>query len=268
MVTEMGLVIARQFLRHFRRALMKGEQSMSGHSKWNNIQHKKNAMDAIRGKAFMKLSKDIFLEAKRGGGDPEMNAGLRHAIEKAKAANMPNDNISRAIKKAAGNLDGVTYDEITYEGYGPGGVAVMVDVLTDNRNRSASEIRHAFTKSGGNLGESGSVAFMFDKQGIIEIEVTEDLDEDQVMMDAIDAGADDLKTEDDTFIITTAPETHEEVKRALEDKGYEIDRAEVARVPKTKTALNGTDLEKMEALLDALENNDDVQDIYSNLEDA
>lgn len=242
---------------------------MSGHSKWNNIQHKKNAMDAIRGKAFMKLSKDIFLEARRGGGDPDMNAGLRHAIEKAKAANMPNDNISRAIKKGTGNLDGVTYEEITYEGYGPGGVAVMVDVLTDNRNRSASEIRHAFSKSGGNLGESGSVAFMFDKQGLIEIEKKDGLDEDQVMMDAIDAGADDLRTEEDRFVITTSPEVFDGVKKALEeDKGYEIDRAEVAMVPKTKTALSGEDLDKMDALMDALEDNDDVQDIYSNLEEA
>lgn len=242
---------------------------MSGHSKWNNIQHKKNAMDAIRGKAFMKLSKDIFLEARRGGGDPDMNAGLRHAIEKAKAANMPNDNISRAIKKGTGNLDGVTYEEITYEGYGPGGVAVMVDVLTDNRNRSASEIRHAFSKSGGNLGESGSVAFMFDKQGLIEIEKKDGLDEDQVMMDAIDAGADDLRTEEDRFVITTSPEVFDGVKKALEEnKGYEIDRAEVAMVPKTKTALSGEDLDKMDALMDALEDNDDVQDIYSNLEEA
>jgi DNA-binding regulatory protein, YebC/PmpR family len=241
---------------------------MSGHSKWNNIQHKKNAMDAIRGKIFMKFSKDIFLEARHGGGDPDMNSGLRHAIEKAKAANMPNDNISRAIKKATGGLDGVTYDEITYEGYGPGGVAVMVDVLTDNRNRSASEIRHAFTKSGGNLGESGSVSFMFDKQGLIEIEKKEDLDEDQLMMDAIDAGADDLRTEDGHFVITTSPDSFDEVKTALEEKGYEIDRGEVAMVPKTKTPLTGDDLEKMENLMDVLENNDDVQDIYSNLEEA
>lgn len=241
---------------------------MSGHSKWNNIQHKKNAMDAIRGKIFMKLSKDIFLEARRGGGDPDMNAGLRHAIEKAKGANMPNDNISRAIKKATGNLDGVTYDEITYEGYGPGGVAVMVDVLTDNRNRSASEIRHAFSKSGGNLGESGSVAFMFDQQGLIEIEKKDGLDEDQVMMDALDAGADDLKSEEDRFVITTSPADLESVKKLLEEKNYEIDRSEVAMVPKTKTALSGEDLEKMERLLDELENNDDVQDIYSNLEEA
>lgn len=242
---------------------------MSGHSKWNNIQHKKNAMDAIRGKAFMKLSKDIFLEARHGGGDPEMNAGLRHAIEKAKAANMPNDNISRAIKKATGDLDGVTYDEITYEGYGPGGVAVMVDVLTDNRNRSASEIRHAFSKSGGNLGESGSVAFMFDKQGLIEIEKKDELDEDQVMMDAIDAGADDLRTEEDRFVITASPESFDTVKKVLEEeKGYAIDRAEVAMVPKTTTSLTGQDLEKMEELMDVLEDNDDVQDIYSNLEEA
>lgn len=241
---------------------------MSGHSKWNNIQHKKNALDAIRGKIFMQLSKDIYTEARRGGGDPEMNAGLRHAIEKAKAANMPNDNISRAINKATGNLDGVTYTEITYEGYGPGGVAVMVDVLTDNRNRSASEIRHAFSKSGGNLGESGSVAFLFDKQGLIEIEKTDGLDEDQVMMDAIDAGADDVQTEEDRFIISTSPESFEEVKKALDEQGYAIDRGEVAMIPKTRTALTGDDLEKMETLMNTLENNDDVQDIYSNLEEA
>ncbi|MDF2910185.1 MAG: YebC/PmpR family DNA-binding transcriptional regulator [Sporolactobacillus laevolacticus] len=242
---------------------------MSGHSKWNNIQHKKNALDAVRGKIFMRLSKDIFLEARHGGGDPSMNAGLRHAIEKAKAANMPNDNISRAIKKATGNLDGVTYEEITYEGYGPGGVAVMVDVLTDNRNRSASEIRHAFSKSGGNLGESGSVSFLFDKQGIIEIEAKDGLDEDEVMMDAVDAGADDMRTEDDRFIIVTTPAAFEEVRKVLsEEKGYEIDRAEVAMIPTTKTALTGTDLEKMETLIETLEDNDDVQDIYSNLEEA
>lgn len=241
---------------------------MSGHSKWNNIQHKKNALDAVRGKIFMRLSKDIFLEARHGGGDPSMNAGLRHAIEKAKAANMPNDNISRAIKKATGNLDGVTYEEITYEGYGPGGVAVMVDVLTDNRNRSASEIRHAFSKSGGNLGESGSVGFLFDKQGIIEIEAKDGLDEDTVMMDAVDAGAEDMRTEEDRFIIVTIPESFEDVRKALsEDKGYEIDRAEVAMIPTTKTALNGTDLEKMETLIEVLEDNDDVQDIYSNLDE-
>ncbi|GAY78395.1 hypothetical protein YebC [Sporolactobacillus inulinus] len=241
---------------------------MSGHSKWNNIQHKKNAADAARGKIFMRLSKDIFLEARHGGGDPSMNSGLRHAIEKAKAANMPNDNISRAIKKATGDLDGVTYEEITYEGYGPGGVAVMVDVLTDNRNRSASDIRHAFTKSGGNLGESGSVGFLFDKQGIIEIEKNDELDEDTMMMDAIDAGAEDMKTEDDRFIIITTPDVFEDVRKALsEDKGYEVDRAEVAMIPTTKTALTGKDLEKMRTLIEVLEDNDDVQDIYTNLDE-
>ncbi|GEB76354.1 YebC/PmpR family DNA-binding transcriptional regulator [Sporolactobacillus inulinus] len=241
---------------------------MSGHSKWNNIQHKKNAVDAARGKIFMRLSKDIFLEARHGGGDPSMNSGLRHAIEKAKAANMPNDNISRAIKKATGDLDGVTYEEITYEGYGPGGVAVMVDVLTDNRNRSASDIRHAFTKSGGNLGESGSVGFLFDKQGIIEIEKNDELDEDTMMMDAIDAGAEDMKTEDDRFIIITTPDVFEDVRKALsEDKGYEVDRAEVAMIPTTKTALTGKDLEKMRTLIEVLEDNDDVQDIYTNLDE-
>lgn len=240
---------------------------MSGHSKWNNIQHKKNAQDAKRGKIFMKLSKDIFLAAKTGGGDPDMNAGLRHAIDEAKAANMPNENISRAIKKATGNLDGVTYEEITYEGYGPGGVAVMVEVLTDNKNRSASEIRHSFSRNGGNLGESGSVAFMFDKQGIISIEASDTIDEEEMMLDAIDAGADDVENEDGAYIIITAPDAFAKVKKVLEEKGYAISSAELTMIPKTTTQLSEADREKMERLLDALENNDDVQDIYHNLEE-
>lgn len=240
---------------------------MSGHSKWNNIQHKKNAQDAKRGKIFMKLSKDIFLAARTGGGDPDMNAGLRHAIDEAKANNMPNENISRAIKKATGNLDGVTYEEITYEGYGPGGVAVMVEVLTDNKNRSASEIRHSFSRSGGNLGESGSVAFMFDKQGIISIEDSDNIDEEEIMLDAIDAGADDVENEDGEYIIITAPDAFAKVKKALEEKGYAISGAELTMIPKTTTQLSEADREKMERLLEALEDNDDVQDIYHNLEE-
>ncbi|MTT32427.1 YebC/PmpR family DNA-binding transcriptional regulator [Terrilactibacillus sp. BCM23-1] len=240
---------------------------MSGHSKWKTIQHKKNAKDAKRGKIFMKLAKDIFLAAKTGGGDPEMNASLRLAVEKAKAANMPNDNISRAIKKATGNLDGVTYEEITYEGYGPGGVAVIVEVLTDNKNRSASEIRHAFSKNGGNLGETGCVGFMFEKKGVITILASDTIDEEELMLDAIDAGADELETEEEGFVILTSPEAFSDVKNALQEKGYSIEEAEVTNIPQTTTTLSDEDQAKMDRLIDMLENNDDVQDIYHNLEE-
>ncbi|WP_141603884.1 YebC/PmpR family DNA-binding transcriptional regulator [Terrilactibacillus laevilacticus] len=240
---------------------------MSGHSKWKTIQHKKNAKDAKRGKIFMKLAKDIFLAAKTGGGDPEMNASLRLAVEKAKAANMPNDNISRAIKKATGNLDGVTYEEITYEGYGPGGVAVIVEVLTDNKNRSASEIRHAFSKNGGNLGETGCVGFMFEKKGVITILASEDIDEEELMLDAIDAGADELETEEEGFVILTSPEAFSDVKNALQEKGYAIEEAEISNIPQTTTSLSNEDQAKMNRLIDMLEDNDDVQDIYHNLEE-
>ncbi|MFD2618184.1 YebC/PmpR family DNA-binding transcriptional regulator [Terrilactibacillus laevilacticus] len=240
---------------------------MSGHSKWKTIQHKKNAKDAKRGKIFMKLAKDIFLAAKTGGGDPEMNASLRLAVEKAKAANMPNDNISRAIKKATGNLDGVTYEEITYEGYGPGGVAVIVEVLTDNKNRSASEIRHAFSKNGGNLGETGCVGFMFEKKGVITILASEDIDEEELMLDAIDAGADELETEEEGFVILTSPEAFSDVKNALQEKGYAIEESEISNIPQTTTSLSNEDQAKMNRLIDMLEDNDDVQDIYHNLEE-
>ncbi|MFC7393207.1 YebC/PmpR family DNA-binding transcriptional regulator [Scopulibacillus cellulosilyticus] len=238
---------------------------MAGHSKWKNIQHRKNAQDAKRGKIFMKLAKDIFTAAKNGGGDPDTNNALRTVIEKAKAANMPNDNITRAIKKATGNLDGVTYEEITYEGYGPGGTAVMVEVLTDNKNRSASEIRHAFSKHGGNLGESGCVAYMFDKKGVITIEAADEIDEESLMLDAIEAGAEEMENEEGAFIILTQPEDFTQVRETLESQGYKIEDAEVTMIPKTTTSLSGGDLEKMMKLIDALEENDDVQDIYHNL---
>ncbi|MBM7644704.1 YebC/PmpR family DNA-binding regulatory protein [Scopulibacillus daqui] len=238
---------------------------MAGHSKWKNIQHRKNAQDAKRGKLFMKLAKDIFTAAKTGGGDPDTNNALRTAIEKAKAANMPNDNITRAINKATGNINGATYEEITYEGYGPGGTAVMVEVLTDNKNRSASEVRHAFSKHGGNLGESGCVAYMFDKKGVITVEAADNVDEEALMLDAIEAGAEEMENEDGVFIILTQPEDFTQVRETLESQGYRIEDAEVTMIPKTTTTLSEADKEKMMKLIDALEENDDVQDIYHNL---
>lgn len=238
---------------------------MAGHSKWKNIQRRKNAQDAKRGKIFMKLAREIYVAAKNGGGDPDTNATLRLAIEKAKANNMPNDNIERAIQKAIGGQGGESYEEITYEGYGPGGVAVMVHLLTDNKNRSAAEVRHAFTKNGGNLGENGCVSFMFDRKGLLIIE-RGDLDEDEVMLHAIDAGAEEVETEDGAFIIYTEPENFEEVKNALEEQNYTFITSEITMVPQTSTTVSEEDKEKMLKLIDMLEDNDDVQEVYHNLE--
>lgn len=238
---------------------------MAGHSKWKNIQRRKNAQDAKRGKIFMKLAREIYVAAKNGGGDPDTNATLRLAIEKAKANNMPNDNIERAIQKAIGGQGGESYEEITYEGYGPGGVAVMVHLLTDNKNRSAAEVRHAFTKNGGNLGENGCVSFIFDRKGLLIIE-RGDLDEDEVMLHAIDAGAEEVETEDGAFIIYTEPENFEEVKNALEEQNYTFITSEITMVPQTTTTVSEEDKEKMLKLIDMLEDNDDVQEVYHNLE--
>lgn len=240
---------------------------MAGHSKWKNIQRRKNAQDAKRGKIFMKLAKELFVAAKAGGSDPETNPNLRTMIEKAKAANMPNDNIDRAIKKATGDLDGVNYEEITYEGYGPGGVAIMVKLLTDNKNRSASEIRHAFTKNGGNLGENGCVAFMFQRKGLLEIERnTTDADEEELMLQAIEAGAEELETNDETFDIYTDADQFEEVKNALDDEGFSFSAAEITMIPETTTTLSEQDGLKTLKLIDILEDNEDVQDVYHNLD--
>ncbi|WP_085523241.1 YebC/PmpR family DNA-binding transcriptional regulator [Tuberibacillus sp. Marseille-P3662] len=240
---------------------------MAGHSKWKNIQHRKNAQDAKRGKIFMKLSKDIFVAAKEGGGDLETNAALRTAVDKARANNMPNDNINRAIKKGTGDLDGVTYEQITYEGYGPSGVAIMVEVLTDNKNRSASDIRHAFSKHGGNLGEDGCVAFMFDRKGVIVIEQSKETDEDTLMLDAIEAGAEEMETEDGYYEVTTEPENFKGVRDTLTEQGYELSDAEVTQIPQTTTSLSDADRDKLNKLIETLEDNDDVQDIYHNAED-
>lgn len=240
---------------------------MAGHSKWKNIQRRKNAQDAKRGKAFMKAAKDIYVAAKEGGPDPETNPALRLAIDKAKASNVPNDNIERNIKKATGTLDGVSYEEIIYEGYGPGGTAVMVELLTDNKNRAASEVRHAFSKSGGNLGENGCVAFMFNRQGYIVIDrTTTDADEDTVMLAAIEAGADEMETSDDVFEIYTEPESFKEVRDALIAEGFEFDTAELTLIPTTYTGLDEDNQAKMERLIESLEDLDDVQDVHHNAE--
>ncbi|MEW9675882.1 YebC/PmpR family DNA-binding transcriptional regulator [Lentibacillus sp. L22] len=242
---------------------------MAGHSKWKNIQRRKNAQDAKKGKIFMRHAKDIYMAAKAGGGDPTTNANLRLTIDKAKADNMPNDNIDRAIKKATGTLDGANFEELTYEGYGPGGVAVIVNVLTDNKNRTAAEVRHAFKKNGGNLGENGSVSFMFDRQGYIVIE-NEDgsVDEDAITLDAIEAGADDIVTQDGAYEIYTSPDSFSAVSEQLRESGYELAEAEVTMIPQTYNKLSPEDEEKMLQLIDLLEDNEDVQDIHHNMEES
>ncbi|WP_163970115.1 YebC/PmpR family DNA-binding transcriptional regulator [Oceanobacillus halotolerans] len=242
---------------------------MAGHSKWNNIKRRKNAQDAKKGKIFMRHAKEIYMAAKQGGGDPDTNAALRLAIDKAKADNMPNDNIDRAIKKATGTIDGASFEELTYEGYGPGGVAVIVQVLTDNKNRTAAEVRHAFKKNGGNLGENGSVSFMFDRKGYIVV-LNEDgsIDEDEITLEAIEAGADDIVVEEGAYEIYTAPESFQEVCDHLRESGYSLQESEVTMIPQNYNQLSDEDEEKMYALIDTLEESEDVQDIYHNLQES
>lgn len=240
---------------------------MAGHSKWKNIQHRKGKQDQLRGKLFTKISREIFVAARQGGGNPETNGRLRTAIQKARAANMPLDNIERTIKKALGELEGVQYEEITYEGYGPGGTAVMVEVLTDNRNRSAAEVRHVFSKRGGNLGESGCVSWMFQRQGVLVIDKDRtDKDEDELMMLALEAGAEDFHTEETHYEIVTSPDAFQEVYEALEQEGLTFSTAEVTYVPQNTIRLSGPEAEKMMDLLEALEDLDDVQNVYTNVE--
>ncbi|MDR9795881.1 YebC/PmpR family DNA-binding transcriptional regulator [Aeribacillus pallidus] len=240
---------------------------MAGHSKWKNIQRRKNAQDAKRGKIFMKLAKEIYVAAKQGGGDPDANPSLRLAIDKAKAANMPNDNIERAIKKATGSQDGANYEEITYEGYGPGGVAVMVKCLTDNKNRTATSVRTAFNKNGGNLGETGCVSYMFERKGYIVIDGN-GIEEDDLFLEAIDAGAEELEASGgEAFEIYTAPENLNNVKTALEEKGYKLETAEITWIPQTYTQLDETTAEKMYKLIDVLEDDDDVQEVFHNMQE-
>lgn len=239
---------------------------MSGHSKWANIKNKKEKTDSQRGKIFTKIGREIAIAVKEGGGaDPANNSKLRDVIAKAKANNMPNDNISRSIKKAAGEGSSVNYEEMLYEGYGPGNIAVIVEVVTDNRNRTAAEMRHIFDKSGGNLGASGCVAWMFDKKGVIVIERTALLDEDEVMMNALDAGASDFVAQDDAFEIYTDPSDFSTVRESLESKGYTFISAEVQMIPQNTVDVNDQEaIEKVERFLEHLDDNDDVQEVYHN----
>ena len=238
---------------------------MSGHSKWATIKHKKGALDAKRGKIFTRLIKEIMVAAKAGGGDPDGNPRLRTAIAAAKAENMPNDNIQRAIKRGTGEIEGAQYEDITFEGYGPGGVAIIVDVLTDNRNRAVSEVRHAFSKNGGNLGESGSVGYMFSKKGMIVVP-KKAADEDRLTEIALEAGADDLSGDGDYWEIVTSPKDFEAVHEAIKKAGIKPESAEVTMVPSTYQKLEGTQASAMMRLLEALEDLDDTQNVYSNFE--
>jgi len=234
---------------------------MAGHSKWANIKHRKGAQDAKRGKVFTKLIKEITVAAKIGGGDPETNPRLRLAVDKAKQANMPKDNVDRAIKKGTGDLDGVNYEEGSFEGYGPGGAAVIVEFLTDNRTRTVADVRFIFNKHNGSLGVNGSVSFMFDRKGLIRF--GEDQDFDKIFEIALEAGADDVE-QDGEIEVTTSPQQFEEVKQALEAAGLAYESAEITLVPQTTTLLEGKNAEQMMKLIDKLEDNDDVQNVYSN----
>ncbi len=238
---------------------------MSGHSKWSTIKRKKGANDAQRAKIFTKIAREIIVAVKAGGPDPENNSRLKDVISKARSNNMPNDNINRTIKKAAGSTDGDNYENITYEGYGPNGVAVIVETLTDNRNRTAADVRHAFDKFGGNMGQNGCVSFLFDRKGVIVIEATDGIDEEELTMDALEAGADDLEVSEDCFEITTSPEAFSDVRTALEEK-YELASAEIGMVPQTTTELTDeAQITMMNKMLDLLEDNDDVQQVWTSL---
>ena len=235
---------------------------MAGHSKWANIKHRKGAQDAKRGKIFTKLIKEITVAARIGGGDLETNARLRLAIDKAKQGNMPKDNIERAIKKGTGDLDGVTYEEGIFEGYGPGGVAVIVEFLTDNRTRTVADVRHAFNKYGGSLGVSGSVAFMFDRKG--QIIFGEDCDFETIFEAALELGAEDVKDDDGSIEVITDPSDFEAVKNALEDQGLKSQAAEVTMIPQNMNPIEGKQAESLMKMLDVLEDNDDVQNVHAN----
>ena len=239
---------------------------MSGHSKWANIKRKKGKVDEERGKTFTQISREIIVAVQQGGPDPDGNFRLKLMIQKAKAANMPNDNINRCIQKAAGNSEDTKYDEVIYEGYGPAGTAMLLEIMTDNRNRTASEIRYIFSRNGGNLGESGCVAWMFDRVGRITVPM-EGLDEDEVMMTALDAGAEDVTFEDGIGEIITLPEELETVRKGISDAGIEITEAEVTRIPKNTVSVeNVEDAQKVIKLYDLLDEHDDVQNAYSNFE--
>ncbi len=243
---------------------------MSGHSKWSTIKRKKGEKDGARAKVFTKISREIIVAVREGGGDPSSNSKLAQLVQKAKSNNIPNDNIDRLIKKASGDGEKTNYEECVYEGYGPNGVAVIVECLTDNRNRTAGEIRHYFDKFGGNLGTSGCVSFMFTTKGVVVLDnEDEDIDEDKAMEDILEAGGDDFTFEDGCVEITTDPNTVTEVGNALGEKGYKVLSAEPAKIPSTYTTLTDEDhIKKMGLLLDALDDNDDVQNVWHNWEDA
>tara|TARA_B100001123_G_scaffold44868_2_gene45981 strand:- start:1542 stop:2291 length:750 start_codon:yes stop_codon:yes gene_type:complete len=238
---------------------------MSGHSKWASIKHKKGAADAKRGKLFTRIIKELTVAARDGGGDPDSNPRLRTVIADAKAANMPQDNIKRAIRRGTGEEPGVSYEEVTYEAYGPGGVALLIEVLTDNTNRAVGEIRHLLSKHGGNLGTSNSVAWMFDKQGYIVVEKT-GVDEETLMSAAIDAGADDFQEEGDTWEVVSAPEVYDQVLEAVKTTGVVPVSAQLAMLPKNNIKIEGKQAQQLLKLMDLLEDQDDVQHVWSNFD--
>lgn len=238
---------------------------MSGHSKFANIKHKKEKTDAAKGRIFTKLGRELAVAVKEGGALLEGNSKLRDVVAKCKAANMPNDTITRSIKKAAGEAGSVNYEAMTYEGYGPGGTAIMVECLTDNKNRTASDVRHAFSKGGGNMGTTGCVSFMFDKKGQILVEMKDGMDEDELMEIALEAGADDVEIEEDTCEILTDPDNFSEVRENLEKAGIEMIQAEVTMIPQNMASIGDPDMiEKMESLLEMLDESDDVQNVWHN----
>jgi len=238
---------------------------MSGHSKWASIKHKKGAADAKRGKVFTKLIREITVAARNGGGNVDSNPRLRLAIQRAKGANMPAENIERAVKKGTGELEGVNYEEVVYEGYGPGGVAIMVDVVTDNKNRATGAIRNIFSKKGGNMAGAGSVNWIFEKKGYIVVN-KDKITEDKLMSIVLEAGAEDMKTEETAYAVTTGPSDFEAVKKALEDKNVAIEAAEITNLPKNTIKIVGEDAKKLLSLVNELEENDDVQSVYANFD--
>lgn len=238
---------------------------MAGHSKWSNIKHRKGKADAQRGKIFTKIGREIALAVKEGGGDPELNGKLKDIIAKARANNMPNDTITRSIKKASGELGNINYEEISYEGYASGGVAVIVEVITDSRNRTAGEVRHAFSKNDGNLGTTGSVSYMFDTKGLLIVEKTEAMDEDEVMMLALEAGAEDVQDEEDSLEIYTTAEDFQKVRENLETQGLSFVSAAIEKIPQNTVQIEDEEtVTKIEKLLEMLEDNDDVQNVFHN----
>ncbi len=239
---------------------------MSGHSKWATIKRQKGKTDAARGKVFTKIGREIAVAVKFGGPDPSTNSKLRDVIAKAKSNNMPGDNITRSIKKASGELGAINYENITYEGYGPGGTAVIVETLTDNKNRTASDIRHIFDRSGGSMGTNGCVSYLFSNKGVIIIEKKKDMDDDEVMMAALDAGAEDFNIEEGSYEVLTDPNEFSSVRENLEKAGYEFISAEVSMIPSNYISLDEDNIKKVLRMLDSFDENDDVQNVYHNAE--